>query len=251
MKLSNAVKKAKILIVDDQVLSQKIMADMLRNYGFQNVMTVSSGEQAIELFKTSKFDILLVDLNMEGMSGVELIKKIRSEQSDVVLNIPIIVITSFTDLDIVKNVIAFDVSDFIVKPPRPTILFERVVNAIGKHKQVQSPSFYEELDVYVDIENKKFKSGEKKDFEFDLEIRSEEIVEEQSEVKSSDGVKEMVIDDVKPGMTLAEDIFNRNGKLLLKNGTLLTQTYINLLMDKKYLLNMEYVKVRYNEVNNE
>ena len=66
----------KILIVDDELIMRESLAGWLERDG-HDVDTVASGEEALEKIKDTKFDIMLVDIKMEGMSGLELLKKVK------------------------------------------------------------------------------------------------------------------------------------------------------------------------------
>ncbi|MBT3388003.1 MAG: response regulator, partial [Desulfobacula sp.] len=66
----------KILIVDDEEIIVKLLAMSLRSDGYE-IVTANSGEQGLEVFKSESPDIVVTDIKMPGMDGLELLKKIK------------------------------------------------------------------------------------------------------------------------------------------------------------------------------
>ena len=76
------MRSTKILIVDDEHIMRKSLADWLERDG-HSVETATSGEEAMAKCKDTRFDILLVDIKMEGMSGLDVLKQIKESDPDV------------------------------------------------------------------------------------------------------------------------------------------------------------------------
>lgn len=91
-------------------------------------MDVSSGRQAIELFKKEIPDAVLLDLKMPGMDGIETMQELKRIDPD----IPIIIITSYGDVDAAVGEIKLGAYDFIVKPPKFDRLLLTLKRAIEK-----------------------------------------------------------------------------------------------------------------------
>jgi CheY-like chemotaxis protein len=72
----------KILIVDDELIMRESLAGWLERDGYY-VEAVASGEEALEMLKATRFDILLVDIKMEGMSGLEVLSYVKETDPDV------------------------------------------------------------------------------------------------------------------------------------------------------------------------
>lgn len=71
--------KPRILVVDDDLPILGLMSSVLTEFGF-HPLTAPSGEEALELTSREDVDLILLDINMPGMSGAELIQKLRSER---------------------------------------------------------------------------------------------------------------------------------------------------------------------------
>lgn len=100
-----------VLIVDDEETVTRLLASYLEKDG-QRVITRHDGEGALEALKNNETDLLITDLKMPGMSGLELIRKVREFYSD----LDIIVITGYGTMDAFMEAVHEDVSDFILKP---------------------------------------------------------------------------------------------------------------------------------------
>ncbi|MBW1913075.1 MAG: response regulator, partial [Deltaproteobacteria bacterium] len=72
----------KILVVDDELIMRESLAGWLERDGHY-VEKVNSGEEALERFKEVRFDILLVDIKMEGISGIDVLKQVKESDPDV------------------------------------------------------------------------------------------------------------------------------------------------------------------------
>jgi two-component system response regulator HydG len=100
-----------VMVVDDEPESLRAIARILKARGFQ-VATVGSGTDALEYIKNQEVDVLLVDLIMPGMSGLEVLKKVKqvSERVEVVL------MTAFADVDTAVTAVKAGAYDFLTKP---------------------------------------------------------------------------------------------------------------------------------------
>ncbi|MEO2267626.1 response regulator [Pseudoalteromonas sp. YIC-656] len=104
----------KILVVDDMPLMRHVMINMLRKLGYRDVVEATDGSQALKLLQSTKFDLVLTDLNMPKISGKDLFMTIRSNKEWGY--IPVIVVTCEDQKDIVTELIRANVDGFIVKP---------------------------------------------------------------------------------------------------------------------------------------
>ena len=112
----------KILIAEDEEMMLKTMEFKLKKEGFQ-VIACSNGEEAMEKIVSENPDIIVTDINMPFVTGIDIVKKVKVELK---LNIPIIVLSA---VGLEKTVLeAFDLGadDFITKPFSPNELIVRV-----------------------------------------------------------------------------------------------------------------------------
>ena len=107
----------KILIVDDEEIIVKLLSMSLRSDGYETV-TALSGEQGLEIFKSESPDIVVTDIKMPGMDGLELLKKIK----EIDVEKEVIIVTGHGDIDSTITALQYGASDFINKPVRDEAL---------------------------------------------------------------------------------------------------------------------------------
>lgn len=128
----------KILIVDDSPSDLLITGSILENLDHL-VVKSQDGFSAIEKMSEEKFDLIIVDLQMPQMSGIELIKRIRRVPKHG--SIPILVASARSEVSDVKLAIQVGANDYIVKPMDPMICEEKVTRLLG------SQSSWEEYEI--------------------------------------------------------------------------------------------------------
>ena len=121
--------KMKILVVDDYQTMLRILTNLLKQLGFYNVDQAQDGGEALTKLNGSKIDFIISDWNMEPMTGIELLREVRS--SDKLKHIPFIMITAESKTE---NVIAAQqagVSNYIVKPFNAETLKGKMASVLG------------------------------------------------------------------------------------------------------------------------
>ncbi len=112
----------KIIIVDDSDFSRSIISKMLTEDGFQVIGEASSAESALSMIKEKKPDIVIVDIVMPNVSGLELTEKLNQTAP----NVSVIMISSLSQEHIVLDAISAGASDFIAKPIQKQQLIDSV-----------------------------------------------------------------------------------------------------------------------------
>lgn len=115
----------KILIVDDELIMRESLAGWLERDGHE-VSAAASGEEAMEVLKDSRFDILLVDIKMEGMSGLDVLKQVKENDPDV----DVVMITAYGSIATAIEAMKNGAYDYLLKPFDPDelgVLIERII----------------------------------------------------------------------------------------------------------------------------
>src|SRR5262249_1885473 len=102
-----------LLIVDDDELSREGLARRLQRQGYE-VACARTGREAIEMLGTRRFDLVLLDVMMPGMNGLEVLKHLR--QVDSLLDLPIVMVTARNDSGDVVEALELGANDYLTKP---------------------------------------------------------------------------------------------------------------------------------------
>jgi DNA-binding NtrC family response regulator len=127
---------SKVLIVDDDAAMCVMLASNLGRRGFE-VTCHQTAERAFEALRAQDFDVVVTDLNMRGMNGLELCERVMADRPDV----PVVVITAFGSLDTAIASIRAGAYDFVPKVDRPVAVFCDVLRnaALTEGRSVHGP----------------------------------------------------------------------------------------------------------------
>ena len=109
--MASQKKSNPVLLVDDEEDIREVLGITLKDMGYE-VKTAENGEKAMELFKSSHFPVVLTDIKMPGMDGIELLKKIKTQSPDT----EIIMFTGHGDMNLAINSFRNEAVEFITKP---------------------------------------------------------------------------------------------------------------------------------------
>ncbi len=118
----------KILVMDDTPTMRMIVAGMLEDLGFRDVLEAENAEMAVELLKKEKVAIVLADWNMPGKSGIEFLRQIRSIPET--RGLPVVMMTSNNDPSQIEEARRAGVSSYLVKPFGRADLLARLEEAV-------------------------------------------------------------------------------------------------------------------------
>ena len=120
--------RGKILIVDDDQMMCEMLEDDLKRHGFHPTSYLSA-EKALDALKTESFDVLLTDMNLPDMNGIELCERVATNRPD----IPVIVITAFGSMETAIAAIRAGAYDFVTKPIDTEFLVLALDRAVKHH----------------------------------------------------------------------------------------------------------------------
>lgn len=120
--------KRTIVIAEDNEIINRVLEYRLKNDGYE-VKVFFNGEDAIEFMRENPFDVLITDLYMPVMSGLDVIKTVRNSISS---NVPIIAISVTNQEDLIIRLFDMGVNDFVIKPFRAGELSVRIKRLIGE-----------------------------------------------------------------------------------------------------------------------
>jgi two-component system sensor histidine kinase/response regulator len=121
-----------ILFVEDDDINQTVVKALLNSIGYKNIQLANCAQQALDLLgkPETKIDLILMDLGLPDLSGIELTKKIR--QSGLPLkNIPIVAVTSNCEEKAKRESLAAGMNGFLTKPVEPKVLQSILKDLLG------------------------------------------------------------------------------------------------------------------------
>lgn len=124
------MKKIEVLIVDDEAIVREALADWLKDIGYQ-VFTAENGHKALEVIEKEKPGIMIADLVMPGMDGIELMKRAKAQQP----NIEVIIITAYASIPTAITAMKEGAYDYIEKPFCPERA-ELLVKKLAEHREL-------------------------------------------------------------------------------------------------------------------
>jgi len=113
-------KNLKILIVDDFATMRKVIRNLLKQGGFENIVEAEDGAAALKVLKSQPVDFIISDWNMPNMSGLDLLKAVRAD--DELKALPFLMVTA----EALKDNVVAAVSNYIVKPFTAEVLNEKI-----------------------------------------------------------------------------------------------------------------------------
>jgi two-component system, chemotaxis family, chemotaxis protein CheY len=123
--------KMNILVVDDFSTMRRIIKNILRQLGFVNILEADDGTTALNILRGEPVNFIISDWNMPQMSGIELLKTIRT--SGEWKDIPFLMVTAEGQKEQVIEAVKNKVNDYILKPFTPETLMEKI-NKIFEEK---------------------------------------------------------------------------------------------------------------------
>jgi two-component system chemotaxis response regulator CheY len=117
-------KDMKILVVDDFSTMRRIIKNLLRDLGFSNTDEADDGNTALPMLQTGKYDFLVTDWNMPGMTGIELLQHVRADPN--LKSLPVLMVTAEAKRDQIVAAAQAGVNGYVVKPFTAAVLKEKI-----------------------------------------------------------------------------------------------------------------------------
>ena len=124
------VKQGKVLIVDDEKSMRMTLAEILRLEGYE-VTPVEDGQRALAQLARHEFDVMLLDLMMPGMSGLEVLEKVREAGWDV----EVVLLTAYSSVESAVSALRHGAADYLVKPASAPDIIAAVDRALERRRQ--------------------------------------------------------------------------------------------------------------------
>jgi two-component system chemotaxis response regulator CheY len=117
-------KNMRVLVVDDFSTMRRIIKNILRQLGFNNIIEADDGTTAWEILNKDRIDFIIADWNMPKMTGIELLRKVRA--SEEFADLPFLMVTAEGLQENIIEAVQAGVSNYIVKPFTPETLSQKI-----------------------------------------------------------------------------------------------------------------------------
>jgi DNA-binding response OmpR family regulator len=121
--------KANILVVDDEQIERQTLSEILRLEGY-HVSAVGNGEAAVDFVRTNVVDLIVLDLRMSGMSGLDVVKVVNQLSPE----IEIILLTAHGSMESAVDALRQKVHDYLLKPASPAQILESVARGLARRE---------------------------------------------------------------------------------------------------------------------
>lgn len=120
----------RILIVDDEDHLRRSLSLILQKENYR-VTTASNAEEALERLRSQEYDLMFLDLNLPGMSGIDLLVDVNKR----VPHMPVLILTAHAALDSAIQAVRFGARDYLIKPLEPVMILTRVREILAERQQ--------------------------------------------------------------------------------------------------------------------
>ncbi|MCZ6556793.1 MAG: chemotaxis response regulator CheY [SAR324 cluster bacterium] len=115
-----------ILVVDDFSTMRRIISNVLRQLGFDNIVEAEDGSKALQILESESVDFVITDWNMPQMSGLDLLKAMRASERDDLKDMPVLMVTAEALQDNIIAAAKAGVNNYIIKPFDAQTLSEKI-----------------------------------------------------------------------------------------------------------------------------
>ncbi len=136
--------KIKVLLIDDDKIVLRTIEKLLTKEGYE-LTIVESGKKAIEVSENTFFDLIIADIRMPGIDGIETIKRIKKLQESKVLKSKFMIITGYADVDVSNEAAKLNIRQFLFKPFDRNLFLEAIETCLKTIEQTEPKEFKEIL----------------------------------------------------------------------------------------------------------
>jgi two-component system chemotaxis response regulator CheY len=130
------LKRARVLVVEDEKIMSTFILGNLRRLGILDLFVVSDGGAALREIPTIKPDLILTDIHMQPMGGIEFVRSLRAAADAKLANIPVIFLSADSSATTVEETLPLGVAGYIVKPPSLKALDAKISSALKGYQTI-------------------------------------------------------------------------------------------------------------------
>jgi CheY-like chemotaxis protein len=124
------IKRARVVVVEDEKIMSTFILTSLRRLGILDLFAFEDGATALKEVIKLKPDLIITDVHMEPVGGIEFVRQLRSLPNNQISNIPVIFLSADSSSATVGEAVPLGVSGYLVKPPNLAALSVKIENAL-------------------------------------------------------------------------------------------------------------------------
>jgi CheY-like chemotaxis protein len=228
----------RILLVEDDSFVRHITSGVLNSIGFDKVLEAESGAEAIAVLSENEIDLLITDIQMENVNGLELVRQIRIGETEANKSLRVIAYTSFSFSEVLTSCLLLDVNGFLIKPVTPTNAKKKIRLAMLERLTLRSLDDY--LKVKTDLDAIKINREQEQP---QPKVNNRGKKQDQFAIS---GWRWVPFNLLQPGMELHEDLRANNGIKLLNKGQVLTENLTHRIIDLEDVIKGKGIRIKLN-----
>ncbi len=224
----------RILVIDDDKFVRGIIVRILNDLRLTQITEADSAVNALIQLGKQAFDLVISDVDMPDMNGLELAQMIRTGKSHAKADTRILLLTGYSSTQMMSVAMALDVNGFLIKPVVPALLYEKMEKAVKEKLHLRSPLAYQ--SVMTKLQNLPSVEARK--------AQAAAAVIDKPAAKPAMKVKQVPMRELRPDMIVQENVFAKDGTLMISAGRVLTEVAINRIRDLSSILKSEVFTIQ-------
>jgi CheY-like chemotaxis protein len=217
-----------VMIVEDQNFMVEIVRDILRQNGCRS---------AVEYLEFADISLVLCDIKMQPLNGLQFLAAVRSGLTDAPVDLPVIMLTALAEDPMIAAARALSANGFLAKPVSASDLTTEINRVFATPSPFEPPAV-DKHAVYTAIEAARVQLREQE------RALGLDLIRQKPATARKRGDGWILIEEVAPGMVLADDIVSLRGQKLLSLGTELNANHVRLLQRDGPQMGVTAIKVR-------
>jgi CheY-like chemotaxis protein len=127
------MKRARVMVIEDEKIMATFILGSLRRMGILDLYSFDNGLTALREIGTLRPDLILTDVHMQPMGGIEFLRNLRVLADEALANLPVIFLSADSSASTVSEALPLGVAGYLVKPPNPKALAARIEQALKGH----------------------------------------------------------------------------------------------------------------------
>ncbi|MBL6931760.1 MAG: response regulator [Rhodospirillales bacterium] len=137
------ISRMNVLIVEDNLHFRTLIRTILQTLGVESVEEARDGSEAFEVLSSFDADLAIIDWKMDGLNGLECVRRIRNDEDSPNRFLPIIMVTGYTEESLARDARDIGVNDFLGKPISAKSLMSRIIAVLeDKRDFIDAPNYF-------------------------------------------------------------------------------------------------------------